>query len=134
VPGAVSADEQPDRCDEQGGDTVHEIRQPKSGGFTLVEILIVMVIVGILATVVTFAVRGIHDRGQDAACREDARVISQAAEAYFAQNSVQVLPATGLGSDRYERSVVDAGYLRQVSTYYDLRADGTAVTTGVPCN
>ena len=34
-------------------------------GFTLVELLIVIVILGILATVTVFAVRGITDQGQD---------------------------------------------------------------------
>ena len=33
-------------------------------GFTLVELLIVIVILGILATVTVFAVRGITDRGR----------------------------------------------------------------------
>ncbi len=37
-------------------------------GFTLVELLIVIVILGILATVTVFAVRGITDQGQDSAC------------------------------------------------------------------
>jgi prepilin-type N-terminal cleavage/methylation domain-containing protein len=34
-------------------------------GFTLVELLIVIVILGILATVTVFAVRGITDQGQE---------------------------------------------------------------------
>ena len=34
-------------------------------GFTLVELLIVIVILGILATVTVFAVRGITDKGQE---------------------------------------------------------------------
>ena len=34
-------------------------------GFTLVELLIVIVILGILATVTVFAVRGITDRGRE---------------------------------------------------------------------
>ncbi len=37
-------------------------------GFTLVELLIVIVILGILATVTVFAVRGITDKGQENAC------------------------------------------------------------------
>ena len=36
----------------------------KDQGFTLVELLIVIVILGILATIVVFAVRGITDQGQ----------------------------------------------------------------------
>jgi prepilin-type N-terminal cleavage/methylation domain-containing protein len=45
-------------------------------GFTLVELLIVIVILGILATVTVFAVRGITDQGQNSACagrQEDRR-------------------------------------------------------------
>ncbi len=38
-------------------------------GFTLVELLIVIVILGILATVTVFAVRGITNQGQDSGLR-----------------------------------------------------------------
>jgi len=55
-------------------------------GFTLVELLIVIVILGILATVTVFAVRGITERGQTNACDVEARTLSTAIEAYYAQN------------------------------------------------
>ena len=54
-------------------------------GFTLVELLIVIVILGILATVTVFAVRGITDKGKDNACQIEAKTIETAAEAYYAQ-------------------------------------------------
>jgi len=54
-------------------------------GFTLVELLIVIVILGILATVTVFAVRGITDRGQQNACDVDERTLSTAIEAFYAQ-------------------------------------------------
>jgi prepilin-type N-terminal cleavage/methylation domain-containing protein len=108
-------------------------RQSDSRGFTLVEILIVIVIIGILAVVVVFAVRGMADRGQTTACTSDARTINRAVEAYFAQNSVQVLPASGAGVERYERTVVNAGLLTQVSKFHDVNSDGTVTSTGVPC-
>ena len=75
-------------------------------GFTLVELLIVIVILGILATVTVFAVRGITDRGQDNACDVDARTLSTSIEAFYAQyqrdpanigeltNGIIVAPAT----------------------------------------
>lgn len=53
-------------------------------GFTLVELLIVIVILGILATVTVFAVRGITDRGQENACSVDERTLSTAIESYYA--------------------------------------------------
>ncbi|HZQ79789.1 MAG TPA: prepilin-type N-terminal cleavage/methylation domain-containing protein, partial [Acidimicrobiia bacterium] len=54
------------------------------GGFTLVELLVVIVILGILAAIVVFAVGGITDKGQTAACSTDKKAIQTAEEAYFA--------------------------------------------------
>jgi len=47
-------------------------------GFTLVELLIVIVILGILATVTVFAVRGITDSGQESACNADEKTLQVA--------------------------------------------------------
>ena len=63
-------------------------------GFTLVELLIVIVILGILATVTVFAVRGITDRGQENACNVDQRTLDTSIEAFYAQ--MQRDPATEL--------------------------------------
>jgi prepilin-type N-terminal cleavage/methylation domain-containing protein len=57
-------------------------------GFTLVELLIVIVILGILATVTVFAVRGITDQGKQNACATEEKTILTATEAYYAQNGV----------------------------------------------
>lgn len=53
-------------------------------GFTLVELLIVIVILGILATVTVFAVRGITDKGKTNSCDVEARTILTAGEAFYA--------------------------------------------------
>ena len=60
-------------------------------GFTLVELLIVIVILGILATVTVFAVRGITDTGQENACDVEQRTLDTAVEAYYAQNQTDPL-------------------------------------------
>jgi type II secretory pathway pseudopilin PulG len=99
----------------------------------MVEILIVVVILGILGTVVMFAVRGITDRGERSACAGDARTLSIAADAWMAQESLDEVPALGASDDRYELYLVDVGMIRQVSTYWDLHADGTVTSTGDPC-
>ena len=57
-------------------------------GFTLVELLIVIVILGILATVTVFAVRGITDQGKTSACATEKKTILVATEAFYAQNGV----------------------------------------------
>ena len=56
-------------------------------GFTLVELLIVIVILGILATVTVFAVRGITSKGEQNACKVEKRTVETAIESYYAQNS-----------------------------------------------
>ena len=56
----------------------------KDQGFTLVELLIVIVILGILATIVVFAVRGITDEGQKSSCKATAKTYEVAIEAYAA--------------------------------------------------
>jgi prepilin-type N-terminal cleavage/methylation domain-containing protein len=55
-------------------------------GFTLVELLIVIVILGILAAVVVFAVGGISDTGEESACRATAKTVESASEAFRANN------------------------------------------------
>jgi len=56
------------------------------GGFTLIELLIVIVILGILAGIVVFSVRGIQDRGNVAACKTEVSTVQTAVEAYYAEN------------------------------------------------
>jgi prepilin-type N-terminal cleavage/methylation domain-containing protein len=60
--------------------------QRDESGFTLIELLIVIVILGILAAIVVFAVNGIQNRGVEAACKADVETVTVAAEAYDAQN------------------------------------------------
>jgi prepilin-type N-terminal cleavage/methylation domain-containing protein len=61
-------------------------RAREEGGFTLIELMIVIVILGILAGIVLFAVGGITDRGTTAACKTDLSTIQTGVEAYYAKN------------------------------------------------
>jgi prepilin-type N-terminal cleavage/methylation domain-containing protein len=70
------------------------VAQKKDRGFTLVELLIVIVILGILATVTVFAVRGITTKAQTNSCKTERRAIETAMEAFFADTQGDV---TGLG-------------------------------------
>jgi prepilin-type N-terminal cleavage/methylation domain-containing protein len=62
-------------------------------GFTLIELLIVIVILGILAGIVVFAVGAFNDRGEKAACQAEKKSVEVAVEAYRAKFSNY--PATG---------------------------------------
>jgi general secretion pathway protein G len=89
---------------------VEETKQDK--GFTLVELLIVIVILGILATVTVFAVTGITDKGKTSACDADAKTIQTAEEAYSANTGSYTenqsdLVAAGLLHDESVKVTVD---------------------------
>ncbi len=53
-------------------------------GFTLIELLIVIVILGILAAVVVFAVGGITEDAEENACMAEKRAVETAIEAFRA--------------------------------------------------
>ena len=55
-------------------------------GFTLIELLIVIVILGILAGIVVFAVGSAKSDSVSASCKADVKTVNTAAEAYKAKN------------------------------------------------
>jgi len=55
-------------------------------GFTLIELLIVIVVLGILAAIVVFALSGVTNQSAQAACQSDAKTIGIAVSALNAQN------------------------------------------------
>lgn len=61
-------------------------RSPGDEGFTLIELLIVIVILGVLAAIVIFAVGAFTGEGELEACKTDAKNVETAAEAFKAQN------------------------------------------------
>ena len=75
-------------------------------GFTLVELLVVIVILGILAAVVVFAVGGSTEKAQSSSCKAENAALSSAVEAYrasvgtYATNIGQLIS----GSNKFLRS------------------------------
>ena len=72
--------------------TLHKAR--KDEGFTLIELLIVIVILGVLAAIVVFSVRGITNTGEVAACEANEKTAMTAIEAYYANAGSGAYPAT----------------------------------------
>ena len=58
----------------------------KQRGFTIVELLIVIVVIGILAALVITTYSGIQQKGRDTERQTDIKAIHGQLEAYYAQN------------------------------------------------
>jgi len=81
-----------------------------AGGFTLIELLVVIIILGILAAVVVFAVGGVGDKGQASALKIDSRTLVTALEANCAND----------GGYATESELVANGLLSEQSTNHDI--------------
>jgi prepilin-type N-terminal cleavage/methylation domain-containing protein len=91
-------------------------------GFTLIELLIVIVILGVLAGIVVFAVSAFNNDGVTAACKSDAKNVEVASEAFYAKTGAWAATVDALKT---------ANYLKQVptSTKYTITyAPGTGTT------
>lgn len=109
-------------------------KRRREEGYTLIELLLVIVVLAMLATIVVAAVGGFKTDAESSSCEADAHTLATAVEAYFAQRSASVLPPVGSTADRFELGLVDEGFLRQPSRYYDLDAGGQlAQAEASPC-
>lgn len=88
--------------------TLTRVRQARrdDSGFTLIELVIVILILGVLAGIVVFSVRGITDHGEVSACETEVRTVETAVEAYYAKTNEYPNAMTDLttGDDQFLRS------------------------------
>lgn len=94
-----------------------EKMRSEQSGFTLVELLIVIVILGILATVVTFGVVNFRASANTAACDANAATVTSAAQAYNAQNQAFPGSIAALVSAQYLSETPATTYGGSTLTY-----------------
>ena len=99
---------------------LRKARQEESG-FTLIELLVVIVILGVLAGIVVFAVGGITDRGNASACKSDVKTVEVASEAYFAKNSAYAADMPALVAANLLREVPSTTNGYTISYTHDRR-------------
>jgi len=81
-------------------------RQKSVRGFTLVEIMIVVVIIGLLAAMAVPAFTKVRESSQDKAVLNNARQLASAADQHYLERGVSTAALTDLvGADKYVKSV-----------------------------
>ena len=100
-------------------------RNSDEGGFTLVEMLVVIAILGILAAVAVFALGGTTTTSKKAACNTDIQTVQAASDAYYAANTTYAATPAAL---------VTAGYLRSApsNSSYTLSISAAGAVTSSP--
>lgn len=68
--------------------TLQNLKEYRERGFTIVELLIVIVVIAILATLVITAYNGVQQRARDSKRVSDVRAIQTAAEAYQSEKGI----------------------------------------------
>jgi general secretion pathway protein G len=118
---------------------LHKLRAAKAeeSGFTLVELLLVITILGVLAGVVVFSVGGFQQDSQTQACKAEAATVNAAVEGYYAKNKTYPTAWTGLtsGSSKLLHSaptMVDFGSGHTSSNLVLAWAGACTTTSGLP--
>ena len=108
-------------------------------GFTLIELLIVIIVLGILAAIVVFAVGGTTQNATVASCKADAKTVEVAVEAYHATTGAwptgygQIITATSTvnnvvqGGSTFPETTTIGPFLHQQpqSTHYVITFDSS---------
>ena len=106
----------------------------EESGFTLIELLIVIVVLGILAAIVVFALGGVTGKSVVAACNSDSKAVDTALAAYQANNSL--LLTTAVTQNQLDATAANGGTLQSwpQSTSYAvfIAGDSHAVAAGAP--
>jgi prepilin-type N-terminal cleavage/methylation domain-containing protein len=103
----------------------------KQSGFTIVELLIVIVVIGILAAIIITTFTGVQKKARDADRKSDINAIYSQVEVYFAQNSKYPTLANlndGTWRDANVKGL-SADTIHAPNSSTDLQASGTSTSS-----
>jgi prepilin-type N-terminal cleavage/methylation domain-containing protein len=110
----------------------------EEGGFTLVELLVTIAILGVLFGIVTLSLGGLTTDAQANSCTAELAVVQSAADIYLAVDLTNTIAGRAVGAE----DVIDTGdaefdtYLRSLPTYADYwwTTAGDVTQTDCPSN
>jgi prepilin-type N-terminal cleavage/methylation domain-containing protein len=103
----------------------------KDKGFTLVEMLVVIFIIGVLATIVTISFNGINRSSRVNSCKVDFNTVYSASLAFKNDNPDGVPLSTDLYSRAIEGTLFASGYMTPLidnRSYYTIALNFDSVT------
>lgn len=114
----------------------------KQRGFTLIELIVVIVVIGILASIVFVSFTVVQQRNRDAQRDRDIMEVQRALEKYYADNGMY--PSVGSDNTGYALTTLSAAltptYLSQIPTppsaasYQYVRGAATSGAYGIEMN
>jgi prepilin-type N-terminal cleavage/methylation domain-containing protein len=109
-------------------------------GFTLVELLVVVTILGILAAVVTSSLVGLTATANTNACKTELSTVQTGMDAMLAKNNITTVTAQGTATNAFSALPVGAGteplnpnYFRQATTKGTYTWTASGLVTQVSC-
>ena len=99
----------------------------RSAGFTIIELLIVIVVIGILAGLVLNAFGNIQERARDTERQNDINTMHTQLELYYTENSAY--PAATADLPNLNADATEAPNAGETYTFTPTQNDGSACTT-----
>lgn len=109
-------------------------RNSSRRGFTIVELLIVVVVIAILAAVTIVAFNGVVSRSQDSRRQDDAQAITKALQLYYIDNGSYPTSSGSTTINNFWSTTADASWANlqsQLSKYISTLPTDPANITGV---
>jgi len=115
-------------------------RRQNQGGFTLIEIMVVILILGLLATIVVQSLRGATDKAKHTKAQADLHELQTALDRYYLDNGYYPSTDQGLqalvtrpSSGQIPNSYEEGGYVQRVpldpwGNQYFYQSDGNTYT------